>query len=121
LDSWFILVVWFLILQLRWIPTEGKLFMRKNIFRFLSTTWKIAFWEEVMFFICLLVWSYVRATNPDIHGLEKYMDFGFVNSILRSTYFPPRDIWFTPFPINYYYFGHLITATLTKLSSIPSV
>ena len=48
------------------------------------------------------------------------MDFGFVNSILRSTYFPPRDMWFTPFPINYYYFGHLVTAVLTKASLLPS-
>lgn len=29
-------------------------------------------------------------------------------------------MWFTPFSINYYYFGHLITALLTKLSGIPS-
>jgi len=48
------------------------------------------------------------------------MDFGFVNSILRTDYLPPKDIWFTPFPINYYYFGHLITAVLTKISGISS-
>src|SRR5258708_38797604 len=35
-------------------------------------------------------------SSPDIHGLEKYMDYGFVNSILRSQYFPPKDMWFTP-------------------------
>ena len=34
--------------------------------------------------------------------------------------FPPKDMWFTPLPINYYYFGHLTTAVLTKLSNIPS-
>jgi YYY domain-containing protein len=57
---------------------------------------------------------------PDIYGLEKYMDFGFINSILRSDYFPPKDMWYTPLPINYYFFGHLTTAVLTKLSQIPS-
>ncbi len=76
--------------------------------------------EEVIFFTCLLAWSYVRGFNPEIYGLEKYMDFGFVNSILRSTYFPPTDMWFPPNPINYYYFGHFITAVLTKASGIPS-
>lgn len=76
--------------------------------------------EELLFFVGLLFWSYIRTHQPDIHGLEKYMDFGFINSILRSDYFPPRDMWFTPFSINYYYFGHLTTAVLTKLSSIPS-
>src|SRR5258708_8388847 len=48
------------------------------------------------------------------------MDFGFVNSLLRSEYFPPKDMWFPPFTINYYYFGHLLTALLTKLSGLPS-
>lgn len=66
------------------------------------------------------MWAYIRGFQPDIHGLEKYMDYGFVNSILRSSYFPPKDMWFTPLPINYYYFGHLTTAVLTRLSGIPS-
>lgn len=80
----------------------------------------IYFLEEAIFLVALLFWSYVRGFQPDIHGLEKFMDFGFVNSILRADYFPPRDMWFTPFPINYYYFGHLVTAVLTKISQIPS-
>jgi uncharacterized membrane protein len=29
-------------------------------------------------------------------------------------------MWYTPLTINYYYFGHLATAVLTKLSSLPS-
>ena len=82
--------------------------------------WKIILLEESIFFTTLYFWSYIRIHQPDIYGLEKYMDFGFVNSILRSTYFPPKDMWFTPFTINYYYFGHFITAVLTKISGIPS-
>lgn len=76
--------------------------------------------EEFLFIVILAFFSYVRAFAPDINGLEKFMDYGFVNSILRSTYFPPKDMWFTPFSINYYYFGHLITAVLTKLSLLQS-
>ena len=75
---------------------------------------------ELLFFLALLSWSYVRAFQPDIIGLEKYMDFGFVNSILRSNSFPPTDIWFPPMSINYYYFGHLTTAVLTEISNLPS-
>ncbi len=82
--------------------------------------WMIFLFEEVLFLAALWFWAYVRSFNPDIYGLEKYMDFGFVNSILRTAYFPPRDMWFTPYSINYYYFGHLITAVLTKASQIPS-
>ncbi len=86
----------------------------------LKKNWGIYFIEETIFLAALLFWSYVRGFQPDIHGLEKFMDFGFVNSILRADYFPPRDMWFTPLPINYYYFGHLVTALLTKISQIPS-
>jgi YYY domain-containing protein len=85
-----------------------------------KTGWKIFLAEEILFVLALFFWSYVHSFAPDIHGLEKYMDFGFINSILRSTYFPPKDMWFTPYYINYYYYGHYITAFLTKLSGIPS-
>ncbi|MDO8659751.1 MAG: DUF2298 domain-containing protein [Candidatus Parcubacteria bacterium] len=76
--------------------------------------------EESIFILILLIWSGIHAHQPDIHGLEKYMDYGFINSILRAKYFPPLDMWLTPFYINYYYFGHLITAVLTKISFLPS-
>ncbi len=92
----------------------------KSAISLLLLYWKKLFLEEVIFLIALFFWAYIRTHQPDIYGLEKYMDFGFVNSILRSTYFPPKDMWFTPFAINYYYFGHFITAVLTKISGIPS-
>jgi YYY domain-containing protein len=92
---------------------------------------KLPFWlfilEEIFFFLTLSFWSYVRATEPSIRGLEKFMDFGFVNSILRGNFFPPLDMWLTYSPdysggyfINYYYFGHYVTAFLTKLTAIDS-
>ncbi|MBI2031523.1 MAG: hypothetical protein HYT08_02800 [Candidatus Levybacteria bacterium] len=93
---------------------------RKSLIKILTKRWLIFLIEELIFILSLLLWSFVKSYQPDIHGLEKYMDFGFVNSILRSDYFPPADMWFTPFPINYYYFGHLATAVLTKLSNISS-
>src|SRR3989338_7227852 len=91
-----------------------------NLLIFLKRSWKIFFFEEILFLGILFFWSFIHAHAPDIHGLEKYMDFGFINSILRAEYFPPLDMWFTPLYINYYYFGHLVTAVLTKLSFLPS-
>ncbi len=95
-------------------------FKPKDFFHRIKKHGRFFLFEEVIFFFGLFFWSFIRATQPDIHGLEKYMDFGFVNSILRTTYFPPKDMWYTPFFINYYYFGHLVTATLTRISNIPS-
>ena len=48
------------------------------------------------------------------------MDFGFVNSILRSGYVPPQDMWFAGKSINYYYFGQYVTAFLTSLSRLET-
>lgn len=74
--------------------------------------------QEILFFAGLCFWSIIKTYQPDINGLEKFMDYGFINSILRTEYFPPVDMWFPPFSINYYYFGHLSTAALIKLSGI---
>ncbi len=91
-----------------------------NVINLIKTHKTIFIFEELLFLIALSFWSFVRANFPDIHGLEKFMDFGFINSILRTDYFPPKDMWYAPLAINYYYFGHLATALLTKLSFIPS-
>ena len=93
---------------------------RTNILKILRENIKLIVLEETLFLVGLLFWSFIRGNLPDINGLEKFMDFGFLNSILRADYFPPKDMWYTPLPINYYYFGHLITAVITKLTSIPS-
>lgn len=76
--------------------------------------------QEILFIACLFFWAAVRGQEPSVHGLEKFMDFGFMNSILRSDYFPPKDMWLAGHSINYYYFGHLTGAVLTKLSGIAS-
>jgi uncharacterized membrane protein len=76
--------------------------------------------EELLFLASLLFWTFVRGQEPSLHSLEKFMDFGFINSILRTNFFPPKDIWYTNLPINYYYFGHLTGAVLIKLSGIKS-
>jgi len=91
-----------------------------NIVQSLRKNYKLIIAEEFVFLITLLFWTYVRGNLSDIHGLEKFMDFGFINSILRSDYFPPKDMWYTPLSINYYYFGHLATSVFIKISNIPS-
>ncbi len=76
--------------------------------------------EEALFLFCLFFWTFIRSQEPSIRSLEKFMDFGFINSILRTQFFPPKDIWYTNLPINYYYFGHLTGALLIKLSNIKA-
>ncbi|MBN1263296.1 MAG: hypothetical protein JW991_02975 [Candidatus Pacebacteria bacterium] len=95
---------------------------KKESWENLKKSWRLFILEEIIFFSGLFFWSWIRSFQPDIHGLEKFMDFGFVNAILRSRWFPPNDMWLAGGKINYYYFGHLETAILTRLSGLkPSV
>ncbi len=98
----------------------NSLLLKKNFLSVSTVNKKLLVAEELLFLATFLFWVYIRGHEPSIQGLEKYMDFGFINSILRSEYFPPKDMWFAPLSINYYYFGHLVTAVLTKISSIPA-
>jgi len=80
--------------------------------------WRTILLEEFFFFAALLFWSWVKGHEPSVRGLEKFMDYGFMQSILASTWFPAGDMWYSGFPINYYYFGHTVVAVLTKLSGL---
>lgn len=98
------------------------IFFRNKKLSINNSRFLILLFEEFLFFVSFLFWTFIRSQEPSIRSLEKFMDFGFINSILRSDFFPPKDIWYTPEPINYYYFGHLTGALLIKLTgSLPSI
>lgn len=113
------LTIW-LVLALGAIFNLISVIKNRSLLRAGSSLKLVWLGEELLFFVTLSFWSLVRGFQPNIQGLEKFMDFGFVNSILKSQYFPPADIWFAGKPINYYYFGHLVTAFLSKLSGLDS-
>ncbi len=81
---------------------------------------ELFFRNELIFGFIFLFFLTIRAFNPEIHGGEKTNDFMLLNSILRSTSFPPHDTWLSGFRVDmYYYFGSYTIATLTKISGIP--
>lgn len=118
--SFNIFSIWLGILLLFYFSYLAWLRVGKSLQRFVRSRWQLLVFEELLFAIGLLTWSWVRAHQPDIHGLEKFMDFGFLNSIMRTRFFPPADMWLAGETINYYYFGHLATAVVTKLSGLSS-
>ncbi len=75
---------------------------------------------EVLFTVAYIAWALLRAYSPDIIGTEKFMDFGFMNSIAKSETFPPNDMWLAGYSINYYYFGYFLMASLSLLSGVPT-
>ena len=88
--SLILIVFGFLIFNLfLWKKTERK---RKKES---SHQFFLIFLEEFLFIAAFFFWVFVRSQEPSIHSLEKFMDFGFINSILRSQYFPPLDMWYS--------------------------
>ncbi|MBE0521766.1 MAG: hypothetical protein IBX39_05800, partial [Candidatus Methanoperedenaceae archaeon] len=79
---------------------------------------------ELLFAAAFVIFAIIRAYSPEIYwtGGEKFMDMSFINSILRTTGFPPQDPWMSGTVMYYYYFGYLVVADLIKLTSIlPSI
>ncbi|KCZ71804.1 Chlor Arch YYY domain [Candidatus Methanoperedens nitroreducens] len=79
---------------------------------------------EALFLFAFVIFAVIRAYSPDIYwtGGEKLMDMTFINSLLRTTEFPPYDPWMSGIAMYYYYFGYLIVANLIKITGIlPSI
>jgi len=74
---------------------------------------------EILFFFGFAFLAFVRASNPELTSAEKPMELMFINAILRSPTFPPRDAWLSGYAISYYYFGYVMSAMLAKLTGVP--
>jgi YYY domain-containing protein len=80
---------------------------------------RLIFSVEVLFLLAFAFLAFARASNPELTSAEKPMELMFINSILRSPTFPPRDAWLSGYAISYYYFGYVMTAMLAKLTGVP--
>ena len=87
---------------------------------FVRAEWRTLLVAEGVFLAFLLLWLGIASGAPAINHTEKLMDFGFLNAVLQSRFFPPEDPWLAGHSISYYYFGHFIMAFLIKLTGIPS-
>ncbi|MFH0968029.1 MAG: DUF2298 domain-containing protein, partial [Methanobacteriota archaeon] len=63
----------------------------------------------------------LRVYSPDISSAEKFMDHGFIASMMRSPGIPPLDPWFSGGDLSvYYYLGHWMLAAMGLITGIPS-
>ena len=101
-------------------------FQREKLRRFLLVRWRLILLIEGLFALLYVAWIGVRLLQPDLWhpvvGGEKPMDFAYLNAVMKSTWFPPYNPWFSGSYINYYYFGFVIIGTLTKLiGTVPAL
>lgn len=90
--------------------------VKKDIDCFPKGQASLIFLEEVLFFVMFLMWTYLAGFRPQAYGTEKFMDYGFMEAMMRSTTLPARDLWYSEGNINYYYGGQYFAVFLTKLS-----
>ena len=74
--------------------------------------------EETVFAAAFVLLCFFKGMLPDINGQEKFMDYGFIMSMLRNPSLPASDMWLSGYSINYYYFGQFIYALFIKISGI---
>jgi YYY domain-containing protein len=81
---------------------------------------KLIITTEILFIVTFGFMAFFRAANPEILGTEKPMELMFINGIMNSPAFPPRDLWLSEYSISYYYFGYVMTAMLAKFTGVPA-
>jgi len=82
--------------------------------------------SQLLFAVGFLYFCNVRSFVPwatfdiGLSGAEKAGNLMHLNSVMRATSMPPRDAWYLGEPTNYYYGGHVLVATVAKLTGTPA-
>ncbi len=93
------------------------LIAKRDKFKDIKQKWSNIAVIELLFLLLFMVWVYIRSFVPEINSTtEQFMNYGFINKLMNSEYLPIEDIWLSGNTINYYYFGHYISAFLSKIS-----
>ena len=84
---------------------------------------KVLLSNELVFVAGFFFFLLIRMNLPEIYRHEKFMDFAFLNAVMRTSSFPPADPWFAGGSLEfYYYFGYLSVGVPGKLLSVePSM
>ncbi|MFB6125637.1 MAG: DUF2298 domain-containing protein [Halanaeroarchaeum sp.] len=97
-----------------WIAVAALVLWRTEF----AYDWRRLRGTVAVFTVAFVFLVLLRAAAAGIYpgGGEKFLDFGLLQSLLRSTSLPPADMWFAGEPVRYYYGGHLMAAILATLT-----
>lgn len=99
-----------------WITFNKKKNKDRKFWQFTGEWYQTALGDELVFTLLFLLWTYVAGFRPAAYGTEKFMDYGFMMAMMRSTTLPAKDLWYAGSKINYYYGGQYFAVFLTKLT-----
>lgn len=106
-----------------WILTASMwsavIYRRNDLIPLVKKHWKSIVIMELACIVLFAIGITLRASKPQIEGIEKFMDSGILNSLLRTREGPPLDPWYGGKILNYYYFGHWIVALIAKMTATP--
>lgn len=100
----------YLVLSKRFENVRKQVFSKEALEHFLN--------EELIFLVLFLIWCYIKGFRAEAYGTEKFMDYGFMTSMMRAEYMPPYDLWYAGGKLNYYYLGQYFATFLTKVSGV---
>ena len=93
---------------------------RSEIVEWYRNNRRLVITTESLFLLAFAFMAFVRAANPEIVGTEKPMELMFINGIMNSPTFPPRDLWLSGYSISYYYFGYVMASMLALFTGVPA-
>ena len=100
-----------------WIALKKQKIKDKMSWKFTTEWFQTVLDDELVFILFFLLWTYVAGFRPAAYGTEKFMDYGFMMAMMRSTTLPAKDLWYAGAKINYYYGGQYFAVFLTKLTN----
>ncbi|RHS57857.1 hypothetical protein DW961_04570 [Blautia sp. AM46-3MH] len=100
-----------------WIAIKKQKIKDKTSWKFTAEWYQTVLDDELVFILFFLLWTYVAGFRPAAYGTEKFMDYGFMMAMMRSTTLPAKDLWYAGAKINYYYGGQYFAVFLTKLTN----
>lgn len=93
---------------------------RSEIIEWTQSNRRLILTTEILFLVAFGLMAIFRAANPEIVGTEKPMELMFINGIMNSPTFPPRDLWLSGYSISYYYFGYVMASMLAIFTGTPA-